>query len=872
MQSVYNAHPNSNSSGPTTSHESFYSDSFTKALATSVDSLEYLTFTSSELQNVQLKPKNFARDMEMPTKCLVCGHPTNCCNYGVASCNGCRRFFRRSLLASKTYECKLNGMCSRMHGANRCRACRFDRCILAGMNPRAIQFSASVDVAKLCDKVANRRRYLSQKYGERCPVLIGKTGPVFEETIESKTIQSLVYVEIKIQKIRESSRWLSESVISRSIRELLSNQENVLAHADQYPKEHNWPLSMEEAVKLEASKGRPSWLSLDIFLCIEMARTMPVFSQLDYNDQEALLKDAILTNTILLAAFYSSQMKSETFIMPDGFSPIKNGMFLLPNDVRLKGMMERVQIITCLTMEAMFRIQMTMEEFVLLKAIIYSHSAIHGLSERGRVLLEKESIRYSRTLMKHLQSRMGAAPGAKKYAEIVFFVGGLFHSAQKVRQVHIYEWLYLLMQAHEGLNEDDVGNYADDPQHQKWAEEEAARKAAKKLKPLEEENENPVKAWIVNFIKDYAPDAASQMPSGMLDTSVDPSTGTKIAPVKKLKKDLKGSKVEFWVKKIVQPVFSAVIFDNPYIKPTIDSWLHYEVPRDKVIAPSPDLADARQETKDKYKDKYGREKPKGEFEVASSDDKIKLGQALLDSQTTSYWDTIFLKNMYRGALVAKVALAQAIKEKAMERKPGRNKTFFGKYVVRRQSHLSLQQRIMMEKKATAKSRKKREASAQDRAETQKLVDQFPEYETAEFQDYGRELISMMKEEKETSSLMLMFELVAELVVYGDEGQEKHQGGVDLTIENTLEPLEGKPYSGVMIWTPLVDEGERAEASSIYEKYSRAIPMEYKDIVKQENIKPKTILEQVYGKNVLKPFQATQNSIWFKKPQNGQKGR
>ncbi|KAI1699843.1 zinc finger, c4 type (two domains) domain-containing protein [Ditylenchus destructor] len=394
--------------------QSLCSGSSSKALDTSVDSSgpkktlfdsKYLTFASSELQN-ELKPINFARVVEVPTRCLVCGLSTNCCHYDVPSCNGCKTFFRRTIVSSKTYLCKLNGMCTRMHGMNRCRACRFDRCVLVGMNLRAMQFPASVDVAKLSDKVTNRRRYLSQKFGARCPVNIGTTGLVFEETIEDKIIQSLLYVEQKVQKIRESSRWLSESVIFRSIRELLSNHENVLANADQFPKELSWPLTFDEAIKLVASEGRPSWLSLDIFLCIEMARTMPVFPQLEYNDQEALLEHMILANALLLAAFYSCQMKSETFIMPDGFLPTV----------------------------------MTMEEFVLLKAVIYSHPAIHGLSKRGRVLLEKESIRYSRTLMKHLQSRMGAAPGAKKYAEIVFFVDCLFHSAQQMREIHVYIW------------------------------------------------------------------------------------------------------------------------------------------------------------------------------------------------------------------------------------------------------------------------------------------------------------------------------------------------------------------------------------------------------------------------------------------------
>ncbi|KAI1691618.1 zinc finger, c4 type (two domains) domain-containing protein [Ditylenchus destructor] len=443
MQAVNNAHLNTDTFLPTTSHESLYSGSFTKALATSVDFLgptktfsdsEYSTFASSEPQNDQLMTANFSQDRKMPTNCLVCGHPTNCCHYDVPSCNGCKRFFRRSLPTSKSYACKFNGMCSKINGPSRCRACRFDRCCLVGMNPGAMQFPKSFDVAKFSDKVENRRRYLSQKYGERCPVLIGQTGPVFEATIEDKVIQSLVYVELKVQKIRESSHWLSESIIFRSIRELLEfNYENVLAHADQYPKELNWPLNIDEAHKLEAIERRPKWLMLDIFLCIEMARTMPVFPQLDYNDQVAVLKQAVLRNALLLEAFYSCQMKSETLIMPTGCLPI-----VPPKGYRSKRITDMMELISGRTMLAISRIQMTMEEFVLLKAIIYSHSAIHGLTERGRILLEKECYRYSKTLMKHLQSRLGAAPGAKKYAEIISFVDCLYRGAQRLRQVHVY--------------------------------------------------------------------------------------------------------------------------------------------------------------------------------------------------------------------------------------------------------------------------------------------------------------------------------------------------------------------------------------------------------------------------------------------------
>ncbi|KAI1718168.1 zinc finger, c4 type (two domains) domain-containing protein [Ditylenchus destructor] len=265
---------------------------------------------------------------KMPTKCLICGYPTNCCHYDVASCNGCKTFFRRSLLASKQYTCKFNGMCNvEVLGISRCRACRFDRCILVGMNPKAMNLPSSSDAQKFSEYVSSRRRHLTEKFADSSPVLIGKLGPIFEETMEDKIIKSLLYVEERVRKIRESSHRPSEDVICRSIRELLEpNQQNILACADQYPKENSWPLTSEldmrhEIKRLKRDK-QPHFLIMDILLSIEMAKTFPVFCQLDYNDQELLLKQVILANTLLLQAFYSYQMKSETIIMPNGFMPI----------------------------------------------------------------------------------------------------------------------------------------------------------------------------------------------------------------------------------------------------------------------------------------------------------------------------------------------------------------------------------------------------------------------------------------------------------------------------------------------------------------------------------------------------------------------
>ncbi|KAI1712670.1 hypothetical protein Ddc_12271 [Ditylenchus destructor] len=96
MQAINNANTNINAFEPTTSiPQSLYSGSFSTALATPMDFLgsgktlfDSAYMALNELQSGQLKPANSARDMETPTKCLVCGHPTKLCHYGVPSCSG----------------------------------------------------------------------------------------------------------------------------------------------------------------------------------------------------------------------------------------------------------------------------------------------------------------------------------------------------------------------------------------------------------------------------------------------------------------------------------------------------------------------------------------------------------------------------------------------------------------------------------------------------------------------------------------------------------------------------------------------------------------------------------------------------------------
>ncbi|EGT59892.1 hypothetical protein CAEBREN_13729 [Caenorhabditis brenneri] len=72
--------------------------------------------------------------------CAVCGDQIAKLHYGVLACYGCKGFFRRTLIGKYRYVCRFGNNCivDKFH-RNGCRYCRFQRCIQAGMDPKAVR-------------------------------------------------------------------------------------------------------------------------------------------------------------------------------------------------------------------------------------------------------------------------------------------------------------------------------------------------------------------------------------------------------------------------------------------------------------------------------------------------------------------------------------------------------------------------------------------------------------------------------------------------------------------------------------------------------------------------------------------------------------
>ncbi|XP_073950800.1 estrogen-related receptor isoform X1 [Choristoneura fumiferana] len=76
-----------------------------------------------------------ARDEDAPRRvCLVCGDVASGFHYGVASCEACKAFFKRTIQGNIEYTCPASNECEiNKRRRKACQACRFRKCLRTGM-------------------------------------------------------------------------------------------------------------------------------------------------------------------------------------------------------------------------------------------------------------------------------------------------------------------------------------------------------------------------------------------------------------------------------------------------------------------------------------------------------------------------------------------------------------------------------------------------------------------------------------------------------------------------------------------------------------------------------------------------------------------
>lgn len=86
--------------------------------------------------------------------CCICGDRSSGLHYGVLSCEGCKGFFRRSTSDGiKAYQCLGQSNCViDRQNRNKCRYCRFKKCLDCGMSREKIRFGRQIQPIKYQDQ------------------------------------------------------------------------------------------------------------------------------------------------------------------------------------------------------------------------------------------------------------------------------------------------------------------------------------------------------------------------------------------------------------------------------------------------------------------------------------------------------------------------------------------------------------------------------------------------------------------------------------------------------------------------------------------------------------------------------------------------
>ncbi|KAJ7996754.1 hypothetical protein DPEC_G00240300 [Dallia pectoralis] len=257
--------------------------------------------------------------------CLVCGDVASGYHYGVASCEACKAFFKRTIQGNIEYSCPASNECEITKRRRKaCQACRFTKCLKVGMLKEGVRL----------DRVRGGR----QKYKRR-------------PEVENATYQS---APLALRKEGEKGEALGSSNIIVS-HLLVAEPEKLFAMPD--------PLQPDTAQRTLTTLC--DLADRELVVIIGWAKHIPGFLSLSLADQMSVLQSVWLEVLVLGVAFRSLNCEDEVVFAED---------FVLDEEMsRVAGLTELNAAISQLARR--FRsLQLDREEFVMLKAITLTNS------------------------------------------------------------------------------------------------------------------------------------------------------------------------------------------------------------------------------------------------------------------------------------------------------------------------------------------------------------------------------------------------------------------------------------------------------------------------------------------------------------------
>ncbi|XP_043075446.1 estrogen-related receptor gamma b isoform X1 [Puntigrus tetrazona] len=285
--------------------------------------------------------------------CLVCGDVASGFHYGVASCEACKAFFKRTIQGNIEYSCSVSRDCEITKRRRKsCQACRFTKCLSVGMLREGVRL----------DRVRGGR----QKYKRR---------------IDSDS--SVFFSVQQPHRKQPSCSTLGENKVVTLL--LGAEPEKVCAMPD--------PALPDSDIK--ALTTLCDLADRELVLNISWAKNIPGFSSLCLSDQMSLLQSAWMEILVLRVAFRSLPCEDKLVFADD--------YIMDAEQAKSAGLLELHKAI--LQLVSRYRsMRLEKEEFVTLKAIALANSdsmhiedveAVQGLQDSlHEALLDYECVHH----------------------------------------------------------------------------------------------------------------------------------------------------------------------------------------------------------------------------------------------------------------------------------------------------------------------------------------------------------------------------------------------------------------------------------------------------------------------------------------------
>ncbi|ULT88884.1 hypothetical protein L3Y34_007825 [Caenorhabditis briggsae] len=416
-------------------------DSSSILRGSTIDSVE-LCLTEPEFEgeqhnisrDVKSKPKRNRRSKtyknlpqnQCPSVCKICRNPAIGYHYEVPSCNGCKTFFRRTIVTGRKFKCPKIGNC--FEGADVidtskrvCRACRFEKCIQAGMNPLAIQAEAKTEEGHELKKIIAQKMLNGEKF-DSITVFFN-----VEDKL-NQVVKKLTSIEAKLEGVHNNGMPMGFTDI-RDLSTVVSSK--VIYNNVDIPSMSYAPVKISKNTGLPKRRSR-NFVHSSCLASIEYSKAFDFTSAIDLSSKITLLQHTALSCANLTNAFITfSKLKSDTLLYPDGsiYGPPK----------RKKGpLIEKQRSFLQKTLVAFMSNNVDRTEYMLLKAIVLCNPAVTDILKEDTKPIQREREVYAQCLFRYCLLQHGTLNGPGRFSLLLAICNVLENQQKYQKDYYLY--------------------------------------------------------------------------------------------------------------------------------------------------------------------------------------------------------------------------------------------------------------------------------------------------------------------------------------------------------------------------------------------------------------------------------------------------